>query len=381
MAKRSGKAANGAGSVYKTKEGTWKASITVRTLDGSSKRIVRNAPSQRAALLKLDELRHEFRFLADNPGTISVRDIIERWLVSFEGEKSTLDGYQNLLDRHIGPHIGERLVDSLTPLDVQEWVQALRAAETGARTTQMAYALLKRASAWAVTIRLMPHNPCDGIKRPSARRELIQPFSREEVSQLLEATRKDRLHALFVLAVTTGMRQGELFGLQWEDLDFDRREIRIVRQAKDYRGKVTLKTPKTAAGIRTISVPEMACTALAERRELARAEEHDSPQVFTSPKGMFLRRTLFGRRVWKPLLVKLGLDHRGAHHLRHTAATMMLGAGVPPHIVAGVLGHETAETVMKVYAHYITRDSRLAADAMSGLLSGSYQTKTGLPPK
>jgi integrase len=380
MAKRSGKAANGAGSVYRTKDGTWKACVTVRNLDGTSKRIVRNAPSQRAALVKLDELRSEFRDLSDNPGTITVRELVERWLISFEGEVSTLDGYQNLLDRHIGPHIGERLLSGLTSLEVQDWVQSLRADQTGARTIQMAYSLLKRSCQWGVTIRLLARNPCEGIKRPAAKREAIRPFSLAEVGQILQESRGHRLHALFVLAITTGMRQGELFGLQWPDVDLDRRTISIVRQAKDYRGIVTLKAPKTAAGIRTISITDIACAALAARRVLAETEGHDSLQVFTSPKGMFLRRTLFGRRTWKPLLSRLKLEHRGAHHLRHTAATMMLGAAVPPHIVAGVLGHETAETVMKVYAHYITKDSRVASDAMAGLLSGSYQTKTGTPP-
>ena len=368
MKPRKRKSPNGTGSVYKTKSKQWKVALTIPALSGTGKRIYRNATSQRHGLLILDELRSENRSFSDNPASITVTELADKWLISFEGEASTLDGYQNLLTKHISPHIGERLLASLTPLEVQEWVQALRAVPTGARTVQMAYALLKRVCAWGVTIRLLTHNPCDGIRRPSARREAIQPFTLEEVQRLLEATKNNRLYALFVLAFTTGMRQGELFGLQWPDVDLERREVQIVRQAKDYRGKVTLKTPKTAAGIRTISITESTAVALSARRAIAAKEKHDSLQVFTSPRGMLIRRSLWGKRTWQPLLVKLKLPHRGAHHLRHTAATQMLAAGVPPHVVAGVLGHETAETVMKIYAHYITKDSRIAADAMSRII-------------
>ena len=362
------KSPNGTGSVYKTKSGQWKAALTIPALNGTSKRITRNATSQRHGVLLLDELRAETRSLSDNPESVSVTELADKWLISFEGEASTLDGYQGLLNHHISPHIGERLISSLKPLDVQEWVQALRAVPTGATTVQKAYTLLNRICTWAVTIRRLTHNPCDGIKRPTAKRKAIHPFTREEVQRLLEATKNDRLYALFVLAVTTGMRQGELFGLQWGDLDLEGRRIRIVRQVKDYRGTVVLKEPKTAAGIRTISITESACVALSARRVIAAAESHTSLQVFTSPRGMLIRRTLFAKRAWKPLLIKLGLTHRGGHHLRHTAATMMLAAGVPPHIVAGVLGHETAESVMKTYAHFITTDSRIASEAMARIL-------------
>lgn len=368
---RSRRSANGSGSVYRLSTGQWKVAVTIQLLNGGSKRIVRNASSQRHGLMILEELRAENKQLADNPQSVTVKELTEKYLLSFEGEKSTLDGYRDLLRLHIGPHIGERLLATMTPLDVQEWVQTLRAIPTGARTVQISYALLKRACKWGITIRLLAHNPCDGISRPSAKRKPINPFTRDEVDRILAATAGDRLHAVYVLGIMTGMRQGEMFGLQWGDIDFDSREIRISRQAKDFRGKVVLKTPKTAAGIRTITIPDRTLAAISARREIAKAEKHDSLQVFTSPWGKILRRSEFWKQNWKPLLKKLDLAHRGAHHLRHTAATTMLTAGVPPHIVAGVLGHETAETVMEIYAHYIRNDSNIASDAMSRIYGSS----------
>lgn len=334
--------------------------------------------------MRLDEIRSEFRNLADNPDTITVEELGQRLLLNIEGEKSTIDHYKLLLKQHIGPMLGSRLVSTVTGLEVQEWIQATKASGIGARTLQVSFTLLNRLFEWGKTLRVLVHNPCDGIRRPSAKRETIRPFSSQEIQQILEAVKNDRLQALFVLAIATGMRQGELFGLQWADIDFEAKTVTIQRQAKDYRGTVELKAPKTAAGIRTISVASQAMAALVARRAKAEAEGNaDCPQVFCSVKGCIIRRTTFGKRIWKPMLIAAKVPHRGAHHLRHTAATIMLSNGVPPHIVAGVLGHETAETVMSIYAHFISRDSSLAAAAMERALlplSGSYQTETGFPP-
>lgn len=366
--KRRGRAPNGAGSVYKTTAGKWKAVISIRTVDGSTKRISRNAKSFEHGWILLDQLRREHRNLADNPNAVTVRDAIERWLQGFEGEQSTRDGYQNLLDRHIGPRLGDVCLLKLNSMMIQDWITQLKAAAVGARTLQMSYALLKRACSWSVAARIIDHNPCDGVRRPSAKREAILPFTRAEVDQILEATKADRLHALYRLALTTGMRQGELFGLLWSDVDLDAGILRVRQQAKDYAGRISIQAPKTAAGVRSISLTPAVVQSLRSRKLLAEAEGNGAfPYVFCSAKGTVIRRTNFGKRYWKPLLVHLGLKHRGAHHLRHTAATMMLSAGVPPHIVAGVLGHETAETVMRIYAHFITQDSRQAAEAMGRL--------------
>lgn len=366
--KRRGRAPNGAGSVYKTDSGQWKAVISLKGADGKSRRISRNAKSLEHGWILLDQLRREHRNLLENPNAVTVRDVIEKWLAGFEGEQSTRDGYTNLLNRHIAPQLGDVSLRKLNTIAVQDWVTNLKTAAVGARTLQMAYALLKRSCAWAVTARLTDHNPCDGVRRPSAKREAIQPFTREEVDRMLEATKKDRLHALYRLAVTTGMRQGEMFGLLWSDVDLDAGILRVRQQAKDYKGIITIQAPKTVAGVRSVSLTPAVVESLRKRKFLAEKEGNgDVPYVFCSAKGTIIRRTNFGKRYWRPLLEKLKLNHRGAHHLRHTAATMMLSAGVPPHIVAGVLGHETAETVMKIYAHFITQDSHIAADAMSRL--------------
>ncbi len=366
--KRRGRAPNGAGSVYKTASGQWKAVISLRRPDGKSQRVTRNAKSLEHGWVLLSNLRREHRNLAENPNACTVQDLIDRWIAGFEGQASTADGYKTLLRIHIGPKIGTVPLLKLNTITVQDWITSLKTSGVGARTVQMSYALLKRACSWAVVSRIIDHNPCDGVRRPAARREAINPFTRAEVERILEATKGDRLHALFRLALTTGMRQGELFGLRWSDVDLETGIIRIRQQAKDYKGHVTIQQPKTTAGVRSIVLTPALLQSLKARKALAETEGNgECPFVFCSVEGHVIRRTNFGRRAWKPLLEDLGLPHRGAHHMRHTAATMMLSAGIPPHIVAGTLGHETAETVLKIYAHFITQDARVVAEAMSRL--------------
>jgi len=363
-----GRAPNGAGSVYKTTTGKWKAVVSLRGLDGKTRRISRNAKSLEHGWILLDQLRRGHRNLAENPNAVTVRDIIERWLQGFEGEQSTRDQYQNLLDRHIAPRLGNVCLLKLNALAVQDWIAGLKSISVGARTLQMSYALLKRSCATAVASRILDYNPCDSVRRPSAKREAILPFTRSEVDRILEHTKDDRLHALFRLALTLGLRQGEMFGLLWSEVDLDAGILRVRQQAKDYAGKISIQAPKTAAGVRAITLTPPVLQSLRSRKQIAEAEGNgEFPYVFCSAKGTVIRRTNFGKRYWKPLLVALQLKHRGAHHMRHTAATIMLAAGVPPHIVAGVLGHETAETVLRIYAHFVTQDSRVAAEALGKL--------------
>lgn len=364
---------DGSGSIYKTSAGIWKAAISVRSLDGKQKRITRNAKSAKHAQLLLDELRLDYQDLHDNPLTVTVYELFRRYLAGIETQTSTAEGYRSVLELHIRPTLGNVRIESLTALQIQDWLQGLRRDGVGGRTMQLALSVLNRALTWAVKARLCRFNACDGVRRPRHARKLIEPFTQQETAAIIEATRGDRLEALYVLAFSTGARIGELFGLQWDDIDFARQTISIKRQAKDHRGQVVLQLPKTEAGIRTIAIAQQAVEALQRRKERAKAEGNRSPQVFCSPMGMLMRRTTFARRVWKPLLEDLQIRHRGFHHMRHTAVTNLLTAGVGPNVVAGVIGHRTPETVLRLYSHFIPKDSKIAAEAMDRLLTAMSQ--------
>ena len=162
------------------------------------------------------------------------------------------------------------------------------------------------------------------------------------------------------------MRQGELFGLHWADIDFEAMTARVERQAVESRGCVKIKPPKTKAGRRTLTLSAPVVSALSDRRRLAMAEGHaGSNFVFTNQRGGVVRRSNFGNRHWRKLLERLSLEHRGFHHCRHTAATLMLAGGVPLHVVSRVLGHSKPSITLDLYAHYIEADGGQAADVMA----------------
>jgi integrase len=173
----------------------------------------------------------------------------------------------------------------------------------------------------------------------------IKPLSREQARALLEAARGDSLHAFYVLAVTTGMRNGELLALQWKDVDLEGRTLWVRRTV--FNGVIS--PSKTAAGNRTIRLTGLAIVELRERR-LARAKGHISEWVFPSRAGTPLSVHNVHNRSWKPLLKRTGLPaSTRMHDLRHTCATLLLSRGVPVKVVSEMLGHGDVAITLGVY--------------------------------
>jgi integrase len=183
-----------------------------------------------------------------------------------------------------------------------------------------------------------------------------------EAATVLQAASGDRLEAIAVLALTTGMRQGEIIALRWDAIDLDAATVTVRRS-----------TTKTEAGERTIALPPMAVAAL--RRHRARqAEERlaapvwDDPEiVFTDEIGRRLNRTAV-LRWWHRLTINAGVGRRRFHASRHTAATLMLNSGVRLEVVSKTLGHAGLAITADVYAKVRPELQRTAADAMQNLL-------------
>lgn len=365
MAKR--KNPNGKGSVYQVGRGKWKVALTVQTISGKRKRITRNAKSQRHGQVVLQELREKYSGRVSEPTQITFAEFLSRWLRDdVEGAKeSTLAAYQSSIDNHIVPRLGKVRLQKFNALHATEWLSELKASGAGDRTRQQAYTIVKSALKYGCRLGLLAENCMNNVPRPKVTAEEPRPFTLREVQLILNHTRKDRLHALYQLALTTGMRQGELFGLEWGDVDFKESQISIRRQVTEVKGRLVIDTLKTKSSRRTIVATAITMAALADRRKLAFAEGHAGVrQVFVTPMGKLIRRTNFSRRNWKHLLKRLGLGHRGMHHCRHTAATMML-QNASVHVVSRILGHATPSITLNIYSHFMPEDGQLAAAAMA----------------
>jgi integrase len=205
----------------------------------------------------------------------------------------------------------------------------------------------------------------------------IQPLTREEARQFLEVAREDRLGALYSVALTMGLRQGEALGLRWEDVDLEARLLHIRFQLQRIEGKgLQLVPPKTAPSRRTLAIPPTIIANLREHRArqleerlLAGSRWTQSGLVFTTPIGTGLD----GPNVTKSfqrLLMRAGLAHRRFHDLRHSCASLLLAQNVAPRVVMEVLGHSQISLTMNTYSHVLPELKREAAMQMEILLSG-----------
>jgi integrase len=208
---------------------------------------------------------------------------------------------------------------------------------------------LKQTVKWS----LIPHNVTEAVDPPQASKKQIKPLSEAQVKILLEAAQETELYALYVLAVTTGMRQGELLGLKWEDLDLQAKTMQVKRTA--FTRKVG--APKTSKGRRSIKLTQEAIGALQKH-------QRKGEWIFSSRVGTPISCHNLINRSWKPLLRTADLPYTNFHTLRHTAATLLLTKGVHPKIVQEMLGYSTISITRDTYSHVLPNMRREAVRAM-----------------
>ncbi len=232
---------------------------------------------------------------------------------------------------------------------------------------------LAQAEAWGV----VPRNVARLVRPPRSPRREMTALTPEQVGGFLNAVRGDRLEALYVVAVTTGMRQGELLALRWKDIDLDARTVRVRTTLNATKSGIEFAEPKSARSRRQISLTITAVAALRRHRG-AQLEERlrvgtswpEYDLVFASEVGGPLDGSNILRRSFYPLLRSAGLPRVRFHDLRHSAATLMLSRGVPLKIVSEILGHSQISITADTYMHVTAGMQREAAAALDAVLGG-----------
>jgi integrase len=202
-------------------------------------------------------------------------------------------------------------------------------------------------------------NPCSTVPTPKPKRPEVVVLDGQQVMQLLGAARDVLERALFALAITTGMRQGEIFALSWADVDFVAGTVSVrATLTEDLDGKLVRSEPKTTKSRRVIYLPALALKALRAHQAERQAEQGF---VFTSADGAPLRKSNFIRRVFKPLLKVAELPDVTFHSLRHTANSLLIEAGEDPLAIAGSLGHADTRMMFERYGHLFSHSGRRVA--------------------
>lgn len=226
---------------------------------------------------------------------------------------------------------------------------------------------------------LLARNPAEQANPPSPQRPDLHVWTAEELRRFLASTREDRLAALWLLLATTGLRRGEALALRWSDVDLAAERLAIRRTLSSLGGRVEFGRPKTARSRRPIVLDPVTAGALEEHRRRQEQEQHDwgngyqdSDLVFAREDGTPLRPDSVSRR-FQQLAGDAGLPTIRVHDLRHTYATIALGAGTHPKIVAERLGHSTIAVTLDIYSHVIPSIEEQGARQIAAAIFGEGQ--------
>lgn len=362
----------GEGSVYFDKRNDrWGGSFF--TEDGKRRYVY--GKTEREAWEKLRAAQYEEKqgLLARGPKQ-TVKDYLNYWLEDTHKatlKVSTYAMYRRHLDNHIIPHLGHIPLKKLTTDHVQSFCSKLSSEGLKSGTVRLVHTILYAALQDAVRWKRLTVNACETVKLPRHTQREVQPLDQEQAKRLLRVAQGSRLDCIIIVALTTGMRLGEILALRWTDIDVEERVLE-VRHTVDYiKGHGWVESePKTEHGRRSLLLPHVTVDALKghrtyqlEVRLTAGVTWKEQGLVFPNRDGGYFRRPRL-YAIFKKLLQESNLPDMHFHDLRHSAATILLSRGVPIKVIQEILGHGNISTTMNIYGHVLPSMHRNAMDDM-----------------
>ncbi len=373
------KRGNGEGSIYKQRDHLWAASIMVDTAEGRKRKYFYGKTRKEVQEKLAAALYEQQQGTLVTASTQTVAQFLTDWLENTQRRSvkpRTYERYEEVVRLHIVPVLGRYQLQKLSAQHLRSLYTKKLDEGLSATTVTHFHNILHKALKDATRWGLVARNVCDLVSPPRRERFEIQPLTLEQVQRLLEAARGHYMEALFNLALATGMRRGELMGLKWQDIDFTTGMLQLRRILSRVPSKLPGKgyveaEPKTQSSRRSIVVAPFALEALKQHhvRQLeaklkAGSAWQDHDYVFCTSIGTHLNPTRDILDQLKLLLKKAGLPDIRFHDLRHSAATLLLGAGVHPKVVQEILGHSQISMTLDVYSHVLPNMQR---DAISRL--------------
>lgn len=362
----------GEGSVYRRADGIWVGALLIgHDENGRRRRRVVYGKTRTEAAMKLKELQAaQSTGTLTEPKRITVGAFLKQWLddsCRLSVRETTFENYSSIIRLHVAPHIGGVRLTNITPANIQSLYAQLERQGKSPRLRQLVHAVLHRAFNEALMWGFILRNPCSAVKRPRVPRREINCMTGKQVRRLLDAAKGNRLEALYVIAVATGMRQGEILALQWGDIDLKAGTARVQRTLVEVNGQLKFSEPKTARSRRLVELPSFAIRAL----QAHRGDAIPVPDclVFTDTIGGRLRKQNLLRRSWWPLLERAGLPKIRFHSLRHTHASMLLSQGTHPKVVQERLGHSSISITLDTYSHVMEGLGREAANKLDDIFA------------
>lgn len=376
-----GRRGKGEGSIYRrASDGKWVGVLELGWVEGRRRRRLVYGSTRRGVVEKLAALRRAQEQGVDllaPPRTVG--QWLEEWLTDVKAHDgtrgSTLARYRQVVRVHLAPGLGRVRLDQLTARDVQRFLVGRSAVLSPASVVKV-HAVLRVALGDAERLELVARNAARSVRAPRLARQERRVLTPAEARRFLDLVATDRLEAVIVLAVTLGLRRGEVLGLRWADVDLGAGLLRVERALQRVGGDLRLVEPKTRGSARSLRLPSLAIAALERQRARQAAERlrigpawQESDLVFTTPIGTPMEPRNVSRR-FDQMRREAGLEWLRFHDLRHACATFLLASGMEPRTVMEVLGHSTIRLTMDLYGHVLPERMSAAAAAMDEALGG-----------
>jgi integrase len=370
-----------------------KTTWSVRWRDGTNQKR-KTFKSQReakdfAASVVTDKARGSY--VDPQAGRVTLAQYSSKWLESQTFDEATRVATELRLRVHVMPHLGSHQLHALRPSMIQSWLRVLQST-LAPRYVRVIFSNLSAVLSAAVDDSIIAKNPCraSSIKLPGLDSTKVQPWSSEQVRAVAQAL-PDRFRVMVVLGAGCGLRQGEIFGLAVDDVDFLRGVIHVRRQVKIIGSRQVFALPK-GRKVRDVPLPDSVGLELAAHLAAFPAAAVElpwatptgaatsSPLVLTTRERSPLNRNYINTKIWKPALVESGIEptrSNGMHVLRHTFASVLLDAGESIRALADYLGHTDPGFTLRVYTHLMPTSEDRTKRAVDAALGGSWAATDG----
>jgi integrase len=380
----------GEGSIFQRGDGLWTATVSLG-YDGNGRRKRRTVygETKKEVQDKLDALRGDVR--AGNlpeAAKLTVGQLLDRWLESNRPRMGvrTYEEREKTVATHVKPRLGGIRLSALTSLHVESFYADLR--NDGVAPWPIRHAANALGAALNYACRLKPplisRNPAAGVAKPSEPKREMVCLTQEQARHLLLSSGGRVVYPLLAVAVGTGCRQGEILALVWDDIDLRKGTLTVRRSLSETRQGFILKEPKTAAGRRTVTLPDFTVEALVAHKAAALKAGLTGAPVFCSRTGNHLFKRNLLRAFWaavkganalagKPPPEEAELKAIPAglrfHDLRHSSASILLSQGQSLRAVSQRLGHSNPALTLKVYAHCLPSDDAQLAAGLARMMA------------
>jgi integrase len=299
---------------------------------------------------------------------------------------ATRERYNTLLKRQVTPHIGDVILQKLSTKDVEAWHGKLRTTGLAPRTVRHAHRLLAKALRDGVRHGLVSRSVAgrDGQQAPTVVAEKPEIIRADQIGDVVAKLRGSDIFPHAMLALFGGLRAGEVLALKWSSVDFDGKLLVVKESVEEIAGQpLAIKAPKTEAGVRKVSMPDVVVDALRDHRRkqlearlaMGLGRPANDVLVFPALDGGLTRRTALSIG-WAKTVAALGLPRVTYHQLRHSHASMLIAAKLDLATIADRMGHANPSVTLKIYAHMFEKNDAAAADAINAALGASSVPKT-----